>query len=185
MAAAASSSSVANLKVDDEIRPTVEALQRETDRLMDIARQVYVPSKVTDTVIGEVLPVPLQLQLYVTSAFVTLTSLFCQRKLANEPIPDKLREQLARVEVYKRKLREHGINIDALGAAATTAAASKNTTSKGAAGSPAGASADRRREREEQQQLPAAASARTKKVDPKALSNVEKLTQTKTKKSME
>lgn len=171
-------SSTASLRLDDEIRPTVEKLQAETDRLMGLAREVYIPSTVADTVIGEKLPVPLQLQLYVTSALVTLSSAFCQKKLANEPIPDRLREQLARVEVYKRKLREHGINIDS----------SSTSTS----------ASDRRRQRDngDDGAEPAAAdigsaaatagttAARTKKVDPKAVANVAAMAASKVRKQV-
>ena len=98
-------------KVDDEIRPTVEALQEETSKLLELSKEIYVPSRVADTVIGEVLPVRQQLLLYVVSAHVALSSMFCQKKLANEPIPEKLTQQIIRVQGYLKKLKEHGIDL--------------------------------------------------------------------------
>ena len=98
-------------KVDEEIRPVVESLQQETAKLLELSKEIYVPSKVSDTVIGEVLPVRQQLLLYVVSAHVALSSMFCQKKLANEPIPEKLTQQIVRVQGYLRKLKEHGIDL--------------------------------------------------------------------------
>ena len=98
-------------KVDEEIRPTVEALQEETSKLLELSKEIYVPSRVADTVIGEVLPVRQQLLLYVVSAHVALSSMFCQKKLANEPIPEKLTQQIIRVQGYLKKLKEHGIDL--------------------------------------------------------------------------
>lgn len=114
--------SATTYKVDDEIKPTVEALQQETAHLLELAKEIYVPANVADTVIGEVLPVHQQLLLYVVSAHVALSSMFCQRKLANEPIPEKLTQQILRVQGYLKKLKEHGIDINAANAALPTAA---------------------------------------------------------------
>jgi hypothetical protein len=113
-------------KVDDEIKPTVEALHQETERLLSLAKEIYIPSKVADTVIGETLPVHQQLLLYVVSAHVALSSMFCRKKLANEPIPEKLTQQIMRVQGYLKKLKEHGIDLNQFQVPQTAAVAANN-----------------------------------------------------------
>jgi hypothetical protein len=98
-------------RLDDELRPTVVALHAETETLLGLARQIYVPSRVADTVIGEVLTPQQQLLLYVVSAHVALSSLFCQRRLNNEPVSDALRDQIARVQQYIGRLKAHGVDV--------------------------------------------------------------------------
>ena len=167
-------SSSAGGAIDEEMQPVVAELRAATAALLDAARSIYVASKVADTVIDQALPVSQQLLLYVVSAHVALSSLYCQRRLANEPVPAKLALQIHRVQEYLRRLQDLGIDVSAAPAVASEAERSRAARRQlDSLGESAGA----RRQRDESGDAAAAAAfaaagPRRLKVDEAALANV-------------